>query len=302
VGTLTSVSSSSFAIDKETRSGRFERQESKFREWVHQPVAGRYHLYVALACPWSQRAVIVHKLKGLEDAISISYAAPYRDDRGWAFPGGKFVDDLHGWDFLQEAYAKTDPEFEGRVTVPVLWDKERRTIVSNESSEIIRMLDEELGADSGVDLRPMELREEIDAINPRIYDHVNNGVYKAGFASSQEAYEEAATALFDTLDWLEARLEGRTYLVGERLTEADVRLFTTLVRFDPVYHVHFKCTKKRLRDYPNLWALTKRIYQTPGVRETVRFDHIRRHYYYSHARINPHRIVPLPPDIVWESP
>jgi putative glutathione S-transferase len=288
--------------DTGSTGGRFQRQESVFREWVrrgdpvHPAVPGRYHLYVSYACPWAHRTLIYRALLHLEGSIGVSVVHPDMLEHGWVFKDGN-TDDLFGSKYFYELYQRADPSYSGRVTVPILWDKEAGTIVSNESSEIIRMFDEEL-SDGG--LRPVELRAEIDEINARVYDEVNNGVYKSGFATTQHAYEEAVTALFDALDWLEARLEGKRYLVGERLTEADVRLFTTLVRFDSVYYVHFKCTKKRLVDYPNLWAHTKRVYRTPGVRETVHFDHIRRHYFYSHETINPFRIVPVPTEIDWD--
>jgi putative glutathione S-transferase len=300
------VSSSSFAIDTETRSGRFERQESKFREWVARPAPGRYHLYVALACPWSQRAVIVHKLKGLEDVIGISYAAPFRDERGWAFPGGRYVDDLHGWSFLQEGYQQTDPDFGGRITVPVLWDKEENRIVSNESQDIVRMLNGEFNAfakNPELDLYPPDLRREIDALNARVYDEVNNGVYRTGFATSQEAYEEAFSALFDRLAALEELLGERRYLAGDRLTEADWRLWVTLLRFDAVYYVHFRCNGRRLVDHPNLWAYARELYQQPGVAETVAWDEIKEHYYTTHDMLNPKRIIPAGPlDMDWDAP
>lgn len=300
------MSSSAFAIDAETRSGRFERQQSKFREWVAQPTPGRYHLYVALACPWSQRAVIVHRLKGLEDVIGISYAAPFRDERGWAFPGGTYVDDLHGWSFLQEGYQQTDPDFGGRITVPVLWDKEENRIVSNESQDIVRMLNGEFNAfakSPDLDLYPPELRREIDALNERVYDEVNNGVYRTGFATSQEAYEEAFGALFDRLAALEELLGERRYLAGDRITEADWRLWVTLLRFDAVYYVHFRCNGRRLVDHPNLWAYARELYQQPGVAETVAWDEIKEHYYTTHDMLNPKRIIPAGPlGMDWDAP
>jgi putative glutathione S-transferase len=306
VGTLTSVSASSFALDNETRSGRFERQESKFREWVHHPTAGKYHLYVALACPWSQRAVIVRKLKGLEDAIGISYAAPFRDERGWAFPGGRYVDHLHGWPLLERAYEQTDPDFGGRITVPVLWDKEEGRIVSNESGDIVRMLNSEFNAvaeNPDLDLYPPELRREIDALNERIYHEVNNGVYRTGFATSQAAYEEAFAQLFERLAALEELLGERRYLAGDRITEADWRLWVTLLRFDAVYYVHFRCNGRRLVDHPNLWAYARELYQQPGVAETVAWDEIKEHYYTTHDMLNPKRIIPAGPlDMDWDAP
>lgn len=299
-------SSTRFSIDAETRSGQFQRQQSRFRDWVSEPAAGQYHLYVALACPWSQRVAIVRKLKGLEDAISISYAAPYRDERGWAFPGGPYVDDLHGWDFLSEGYTQTDPDFSGRVTVPVLWDKEERRIVSNESQDIVRMLNADFDAVAGnaaLDLYPEALREEIDALNARVYDTVNNGVYRVGFSTSQEAYDQAFAELFDSLAWLEELLGERRYLAGDVITEADWRLWVTLLRFDPVYYVHFRCNGRRLIDHPNLWAYARELYQQPGVRETVAMDQIKEHYYTTHDMLNPKRIIPAGPlDLDWEEP
>lgn len=297
--------------------GEFKRQTSAFRDRVtadgssgFPAVAGRYHLYVSLACPWASRAVLVRKLKGLEDAIGMTIVDPERDERGWAFRPGRVTppgqaDPLHGWSYLSEAYVATDPEFDGRVTVPVLWDTETNRIVNNESSEIVRMLNAEFDAvatNPGLDLYPEELREEIDALNARIYDTVNNGVYRSGFATSQEAYEEAVTALFDSLEWLEGLLADRRYLTGDRITEADVRLLMTLVRFDPVYVGHFKCNLKRIVDLPNLWAYTRDLYQQPGVADTVDFEHIKTHYYATHPTINPTRIVPLGPIIDWDEP
>jgi glutathionyl-hydroquinone reductase len=291
VGTLTSVSSSSFAIDAETRSGRFERQESKFREWVSKPVAGRYHLYVALACPWSQRAVIVRKLKGLENAIGISYAAPFRDQRGWAFPGGRFIDDLHGWSFLQEAYDATDPDFEGRISVPVLWDEEEERIVNNESADIVVIFDE--WTDAG--LYPEDQRAEIDELNGWIYDEFQNGVYRAGFSRSQEAYDEAFRGVFSALDRMEALLADRRYLAGDEITLADWRLLPTLLRFDAVYHTHFRCNGRRLIEYPNLLRYTRALYSQPHVAETFALDEIKEHYYTTHDELNPKRIIPQGP-------
>lgn len=293
--------------DTKSTGGRFQRQDSRFRKWVrrgdpdHPAVAGRYRLYVSYACPWAHRTLIYRALKKLEGDIAVSVVHPDMLSRGWELRDG-YEDAANGARYLYELYLKASPDYSGRVTVPVLWDEHAKTIVNNESADIIRMLDEELGAGRGPDLRPVALREEIDAINPRIYSDVNNGVYRAGFATTQEAYDEAVTAVFDALEWLEERLEGRRFLVGDQLTEADVRLFTTLVRFDPVYYSHFKCSRRPLREHPNLWALTRRIYQMPGVKETTRFDHIRRHYFYSHESINPHRIVPIEPAIDFDAP
>jgi putative glutathione S-transferase len=299
--------------DSARSGGRFERRASAFRHWVTLdgapgpsgeggfPAAhDRYHLYVSLACPWAHRALIVRRLKGLEATIDVTVVHWHMAEQGWPFKAedGADRDPLFGADHLHEIYTRADPHYTGRVTVPTLFDKERGTIVSNESAEIIRMLNgafDHLGARDG-DYYPLELRGEIDAWNARIYETVNNGVYKAGFATTQTAYEEAVTALFETLDLLETHLRGRTYLVGERLTEADIRLFTTLVRFDPVYVGHFKCNWRRIADYPNLFAYLKRLWTLPAFRATTNFDHIKRHYYVSHRSINPTGIVPIGPD------
>ena len=288
---------------KHDDDGRFQRAASKFRHWVkrgdatHPAEPSRYHLYVSWACPWAHRTLIYRGLLGLADDIGISVSRAEMLGQGWEFD----EDPVNGISALYQLYQKADPGFTGRVTVPVLWDKQAETIVSNESSEIIRMFDEEL-APGEPGLRPEPLREEIDALNDRIYHTVNNGVYKAGFARTQKAYDEAAGELFDTLDFLEERLQGKRWLVGEAMTEADIRLFPTLVRFDPVYFVHFKCAKKRIQDYPNLWAHTRRIYQLPEVRDTVHIEYLRRHYYYSHESINPHRIVPISPELDLDAP
>jgi putative glutathione S-transferase len=299
--------------------GRFVRQDSAFRSWItpdgapgptgtggFEAEAGRYHLYVSLACPWAHRTLIFRKLKGLEDMVSVSVVNPLMLDRGWTFePGAGVVpDELNGAQYLHEVYTKADSAYSGRVSVPVLWDKATGTIVNNESSEIIRMFNsafDGVGA-AGPDFYPEALREEIDSINGPIYETVNNGVYRAGFATAQAAYEEAVTALFETLDMLEARLSGQRYLAGDRITEADWRLFTTLVRFDPVYVGHFKCNIRRLVDYPNLWGHTRELYQVPGVAETVNFDHIKGHYYRSHLTINPTGIVPAGPALDFTAP
>ena len=292
--------------------GKFRRKDSVFRNWVkgdgstgHAPEAGRYHLYVADACPWAHRTMIFRKLKGLEDAISVSTVHPYMLDNGWQFseePGYE-LDQLNGAKYLHQIYTLADPQANTRSTVPILWDKERKTIVNNESSEIIRMLNSEFGGVANeVDFYPEALRTEIDEINERIYHTVNNGVYKSGFARSQAAYEEAVGALFETLDVLEARLAKQRYLVGNQQTEADWRLFTTLIRFDLVYVGHFKCNLRRIEDYPNLSNYTRDLYQVPGVAETVNFERIKAHYYYSHESINPTRIVPLGPEIDFSRP
>ncbi len=303
--------------DTKASGGRFQRQDSRFRNWVtadgasdFPAASGRYHLYVSLACPWAHRTLIFRKLKGLEAAISVSVVHWHMGESGWAFrPGrdapGATGDPLGGADHLHQIYTMADPTYSGRVTVPVLWDRETGTIVNNESAEIIRMLN---GAFDGfaehpeLDFYPEALRPAIDEVNESVYHKVNNGVYKAGFATRQEAYEEAFEALFDTLDDLESRLAGQRYLVGDRLTEADWRLFTTLVRFDPVYVGHFKCNKRRLADFPHLWAYTRELYQVPGVAETVDLHHIKHHYYGSHAAINPTGIVPAGPEIDYTAP
>jgi len=299
---------------KETgRRGEFIRQKSAFRDWVtadgssgYRAEPGRYHLYVSYACPWAHRTIIFRKLKGLEDVVGMTVVDPIRDERGWAFTdavGGP--DPVNGFRFLAEVYNATDAGFDGRVTVPVLWDKETGRIVNNESSEIIRMLNSEFdewASGSRVDFYPEALREEIDAINADVYEDVNNGVYRCGFATSQEAYDEAYEKLFAVLDRLEARLADRRFLMGDTQTEADWRLFTTLVRFDPVYVGHFKCNERRLLDYPNLWAYTRDLYQTPGVAETVNLDHIKRHYYVTHRKINPSGVVPHGPAIDFGEP
>ena len=294
---------------KETGAkGEFIRQESIFRNWVtasgesgYLAEPDRYHLYVSLACPWAHRTVIFRKLKKLEGVISLSVVDPIRDHRGWCFTGseGEFPDEINGFYLLSEAYLKSDPSFDGRVTVAVLWDKKTQRIVNNESSEIIRMLNAEFNAftESTIDYYPVELREEIDEINAFVYTNINNGVYRTGFATTQAAYEKAFTALFATLDNLEERLSGQSYLLGNQITEADWRLFTTLVRFDAVYYSHFKCNQKRLVDYLHLWRYTRNLYQVPGVADTVNMDHIKRHYYGTHASLNPTGIVPKGPEI-----
>ena len=303
---------------KET-GGRFVRKESSFRSWVtadgsagpsggdgFRAEPGRYHLYVSLACPWAHRTLIFRALKGLEDAIDVSVVHWFMGGDGWNFElaEGATGDPLNGASFLREIYVEADPSYTGRVTVPILWDKQRQTIVSNESSEIIRMLNsafDEWG-DASLDFYPASLRADIDAVNDGIYNNVNNGVYKCGFATSQEAYYVAFDALFAELDGLEDRLAKNRYLVGDRVTEADWRLFPTLVRFDPVYFGHFKCNRQRLIDYPNLWNYTKELYQVPGVAETVDLFHIKHHYYGSHETVNPTRIVPKGPAIDYTTP
>ena len=290
--------------DEQDDAGQFVRQESAFRRAIGDSdfpaAAGRYHLYVSLACPWAHRTMIVRRLKGLERAISLSVVDPIRDARGWAFREGRGhgPDPINGFRFLAEAYAATDPRWDGRVTVPVLWDRERGEIVNNESAEIIVMLNDAFGEwASGPDLYPEALRPEIDALNARVYDDVNNGVYRAGFATTQGAYEQAVRPLFATLADLEERLADRRWLMGDDLTLADIRLFTTLIRFDVVYVSHFKCAVARIVDHPNLWRYTRDLYSQPGVAETVDLDHIKRHYFMTHTSLNPTRIVPVGPEL-----
>jgi putative glutathione S-transferase len=298
--------------DTAASGGRFERKASAFRNWVTADGApgpsgasgfraerGRYHLYVSLACPWAHRTLIMRRLKGLANDISLSVVHWRMRERGWTFDAGPCVtgDAINGAETLSQVYVVADAHYTGRVTVPVLWDKARGTIVSNESAEIIRMFNsafDDVGATPG-DYYPARLRAEIDAINARVYAEVNNGVYRAGFATTQAAYEEAVVTLFKALDWLERVLSGSRFLTGEALTEADIRLFTTLVRFDAVYHGHFKCNLRRIVDYPALWRFTRDVYNLPGVAETVNLDHIKHHYYESHTTINPTGVVPLGP-------
>jgi putative glutathione S-transferase len=292
--------------DEHTPDGAFERQPDAFRNWVtpdgtseYPAAAGRYHLYVSFACPWAHRTIIVRRLKRLESVIGMTVADPIRDDRGWAFHDGPghSHDPINGFQFLSEAYTATDPSFQGRVTVPVLWDTVTMRIVSNSDDDIMRMLNsafDRLTAGT-TDLYPEDLRGEIDALNAFLYTRVNDGVYRAGFATSQSVYEQAARQLFDALDGLEARLASRRYLFGSRIVETDWRLFVTLVRFDAVYHGHFKCNLRRIMDYPNLFGYLKDLYQYDGIAETVNVDHIKRHYYMTHEDINPTRIVPLGP-------
>ena len=306
--------------DTKSTGGKFVRTEAKFRNWItpdgsagptgeggFKAEAGRYHLYVSYACPWAHRTLIFRVLKGLEDLITVSAVHPDMLSDGWTFEtddNGANGDALFGLSYLRDVYLRAKPDMTGRVTVPVLWDKSRNTIVSNESSEIIRMFNSAFDRITGntQDFWPEEMRDDIEKVNTRIYDTLNNGVYRSGFATSQEAYDEAVRQLFDTLDWLEDRLTSKRYLMGERITEADWRLATTLFRFDLVYHTHFKCNRNYLRDYPNLWAYTRELYQWPGIAETVNFDHIVRHYHYSHDTINPHRILPINPVLNWREP
>ena len=305
--------------DTKESGGRFQRQESAFRNWItadggagpsgasgFKAEAGRYHLYVSLACPWAHRTLILRKLKGLENLIPVSVVHWHMGAEGWSFADGPGVipDSVNGADKLHQVYTAADPGYTGRVTVPVLWDKQRRTIVSNESAEILRMFNSAFDALTGNDLDfyPAELHDAIDAVNAPVYHKVNNGVYKCGFATAQDAYEEAFDALFETLEELERRLTLQRYLVGGHLTEADWRLFTTLVRFDAVYHGHFKCNLRRLVDYPNLWDYTRELYQVPGIAETVDLHHIKQHYYGSHPTVNPTGIVPKGPAIDFTLP
>ncbi len=301
---------------RRTEGGRFARSPTQFRNWVtadgapgptgeggFKAEAGRYHLYVSLACPWAHRTLIFRRLKKLTDVIGISVVEPHLLSEGWEF-NETWPDHLYGRSRLYELYVAADPNYTGRVSVPVLWDKQRETIVSNELADIIRMLNSAFDAfgDASLDFYPEAQRLEIDAINAVVYENVNDGVYRAGFAPSQEAYEEAFRALFNTLDELDQRLDGQRFLVGDPLTEADWRLFTTLIRFDAVYYVHFKCNRRRIADYPNLSGYLRDLFQMPGVKETVDIDHIKQHYYYSHESINPTRIVPLGPLMIIDAP
>lgn len=296
--------------DTKKSDGKFVRQDSMFRHQISSqqgaqfaPESGRYHLYVSLACPWAHRTLILRKLKGLESHISVSVVSPDMLDNGWEF-GAKHpqdtassIDHLFNFEYMHQVYTKDTADITTRVTVPVLWDKKTQKIVNNESAEIIRIFNSAFNELTGNtdDYYPESLRKEIDDINTFVYPNINNGVYKAGFATTQEAYEEAVTKLFDALDTLELRLQGQRYLVGNRITEADWRLFTTLLRFDPVYVGHFKCNLKRIADYPALSSYVKDLYQVNGVKETVNFEHIKRHYYYSHSMINPTQVVPSGP-------
>jgi len=283
-------------------SGEFVRTTSRFRNWItgdgasgYRAEPGRYHLYVSLACPWAHRTLIGRALKGLQDTISVSVVEPVMT-RGWSFSEA-LPDHLHGFQYLYQVYSASDPQYVGRVLVPVLWDKETSTIVSNESSEILRMLNEafEAFAKSNVDLYPAALRPQIDEVNAFVYDNINNGVYRCGFATEQAAYERAFSRLFSALDRVEEDLERRAWLVGEHPTEADWRLFTTLLRFDPVYFSHFKCNRNRIEDFPRLSSFLQALYRVPGIAATVNMDHIKRHYYMSHRHINPTGIVPVGP-------
>jgi glutathionyl-hydroquinone reductase len=312
--------SSSHLPTEQTATGEFQRQEDAFREWIsidgstsYPAAPGRYHLYVSLACPWASRTIIFRKLKGLEDAIGLTIVDPFRDEKGWAFrdpelskPGSdlknldKFesTDPLNGFRYLSEAYRATDPKFDGRVTVPVLWDKETKKIVNNCEDDICPMFNSvfnQFARNKDVDLFPKEIEAEHNKLNDFLYENINNGVYRAGFATRQKPYERACKRLFDALDEMEKRLASSRYLLGKRIVEADWRLFCTLIRFDVVYHGHFKCNLRRIVDYPNLQGYLLDLYQQPGIAETVSIDHIKRHYYMTHEEINPTRIVPLGP-------
>ncbi|WP_170350351.1 glutathione S-transferase family protein [Ruegeria atlantica] len=306
--------------DTESTGGAFKRSAAQFRNWLtadgsagpsgkdgFKAEPDRYHLYVSHACPWAHRTLIFRELKGLSDLVSVSVVHPDMLDKGWTFETddhGATGDTLYGFDYAHQIYTKADPAYSGRVTVPILWDKQQQTIVSNESSEIIRMFNTAFDGITGNtdNYWPEAMRDEIEEVNARIYSDINNGVYKSGFATTQQAYDAAVHPLFDTLDWLEDRLARNRYLMGDQVTEADWRLFTTLIRFDPVYHLHFKCNKRRLIDCPNLWAYTRELYQWPGVAQTVNMNHIVRHYHYSHETINPSRIIPVNPSLDYLHP
>jgi putative glutathione S-transferase len=303
------ASARAFSLGREGGDdGTFNRQDSRFRAFVGSDAfpleAGRYHLYVARACPWAHRTLIGRALMGLQNVIGVSYVDPLRDERGWRFSGGGYVDPVNGFGFLSEAYAATDPGYDARVSVPVLWDRERSTIVCNESEDILRMLSTVFAplADHPVELYPERLRGEIDALNRHLYDTVNNAVYKAGFARRQDIYESETKRLFQTLDELDLRLAERRFLFGEQPLETDWRLFTTLVRFDAVYQIHFKCSLRKLSEYTYLWPYARDLYQWPGVAATVDFDEIRAHYYGTHPMINPSGLVALLPATSFEEP
>ena len=307
--------------DTDKTGGKFEREAARFRNWVtadgspgpegqggFAAESGRYHLYVSMACPWAHRTLIFRKLKGLEAHIGLSVVHPDMVENGWEFrpDSEQHRDHLYSLEFMHQIYTKAAPDYSGRVTVPTLWDKEKETIVSNESADIIRMFNSAFdgleGVDSDLDFYPTELREQIESVNERVYHTVNNGVYKAGFATAQDKYEQAYTELFESLDWLEQILSGQRYLTGNRITEADWRLFTTLIRFDAVYYSHFKCNRRMIRDYPNLSGYLRELYQVPGVAETVDIDQIKRHYYVSQRTINPTQIVPVGPELDFDAP
>jgi putative glutathione S-transferase len=307
------MSHSSQFPEEQSPEGEFERQDDAFRSWVradgstpYAPESGRYHLYVSLACPWAHRTIIVRQLKRLEYVIGVTVVDPVRDEHGWAFRDGlgHSHDPINGFSYLREAYQATDPHFRGRWTVPVLWDKQMRRIVNNSEDDLCRMFNDEFKSltASSIDLFPAALTREQEALSKEIYERVNNGVYRAGFASRQRAYEHAARDVFELLDELEKRLATRRFLLGATPVETDWRLFCTLVRFDAVYHGHFKCNIRRIVDYPNLQGYLQDLYQTPGIAQTVNFDHIKRHYYMTHEEINPSRIVPVGPDLGLNAP
>lgn len=292
---------------EQSETGAFQRQEDAFRNWISEPVIpGRYHLYISLACPWASRTLIVRNLKKLQNVVGVTVVDPVRDERGWAFRDGPGFsrDPINGFSFLSEAYAATDLNFDGRVTVPVLWDKQDRRIVNNSEDDICRMFNDAFNefGDSNVNLFPGDIASEQSALSQFIYDNVNNGVYKAGFATSQREYEKACRALFVALDELEKRLSASRYLFGNRIVETDWRLFCTLVRFDAVYYVHFKCNLRSISEYPNLHGYLLDLYQQPGIAETVNMEHIKRHYYMTHPEINPTRIVPIGPVLDFDQP
>jgi putative glutathione S-transferase len=298
-------------LGREGADGTFRRQASRFRGMVsgdgstpHPAEPGRYHLYVSWACPWAHRTIIARRLTGLEDVVGMSVVDPVRDERGWAFTGGPYTDPVNGFLLLGEAYAATDPGYDGRVSVPVLWDTVARRIVSNESADIVRMMGTGFGglAGPGADLYPEPLRPAIDALNDRIYDTVNNAVYKAGFTTRQDVYEREVRGLFATLSELDTRLAGRRYLFGDAPVETDWRLFTTLVRLDPVYYIHFKCCLRRLTEFRNLWPYARDLFQRPGIADTVRPDEFRAHYYRTHPMVNPSGLVALAPEADWDAP
>lgn len=299
--------------DEQSQDGTFQRQGDVFRDWVtddgssdYPSAKGRYHLYVSWACPWAHRTIIVRSLRQLEHVVGMTVVDPIRDDRGWAFRNGPghTTDPVNGFQFLMEAYTATDPHFQSRVTVPVLWDSETKRIVSNSDDDIMRMFNQAFNGftESPIDLYPEDLRPEIDALNEFIYENINNGVYRAGFATSQFAYEQAVKKLFDALDQMENRLSTHRYLFGDRIVESDWRFFVTLIRFDAVYHGHFKCNIRRIVDYPHLFGYLKDLYQQEGISDTVNFNHIKRHYYITHDDINPTGIVPLGPDQDFKRP
>jgi putative glutathione S-transferase len=298
------------AEEMTNEDGEFKRATTSFRDWIKdeegaefKPESDRYHLYISRACPWAHGAVLVRKLLGLEEEISMDIVDPYRDKRGWQFTPGKegcTEDNLNGNEYLYEVYTEAEEDYTGRITVPVLWDKEKDTIVNNESIEIMKMLSQAF--DGERDLYPEEHREEIDEVVERLYDHVNNGVYKAGFAETQEAYDKAVKKLFEELDHWDQVLDDQRYLVGDQLTLADLRFFATLVRFDEAYHNHFKCNKKQITEYENLWPYLRDIYQTDGIAETVNMSHIKEHYFTTHGSVNPKQLIPIGPDPNFEKP